>query len=375
LRAAFVLQLVAMKPRSRKFCLWLFATLLPLALWAAPQKHSTQQPRQLIFPVAKGKDQSKQLFGWKDNSHLWLLAFPQEKLWPGTFTQREWNIQTGRLRFITRFKEPSNTGGSTGKIELFSPKTQLATYSISDTEFFLVNLRTHEWTELEFERPIRLRDRELVGCTDNALRNNKPDALSVAFTNLTSLKLIRTVGVNPPAGRAFSYCIGEKNYFPPLIDVSENNNIGVVATALSGASGWDGLLIFNARSGKTLHHFIPKDQSVLGLLCSPDGNTVSAYGSTVYFWNSRSGKRISQQVSPSSEYWWKMAFSPNSKRFAALHGKTGFIWDVRTGQRLQTIYMQPSPNTYESLTLSFSPDSRTLAAFDQWRTLTLWRVN
>lgn len=360
---------------SRRRWPWLFAALLPLALWPAPHKHSTQQPRQLIFPVAKGQDQSTQLFGWKDNSHLWLLAFPQEKLSPGTFTQREWNVKTGEAKFVRRFREPSCPNGGTGQIELFSPQTQLATYTINDNEYFLVNLKTHQWTELEFEHPIRLRDRKLVGYTDNVIRNNKPDALSVAFTNLTSLKVIRTVGVNPPTGRAFSYCIGEKIYFPPLIDVSENNNIGVVATAVSGGSGWDGLLIFNARSGKTLHHFIPKDQSLLGLLCSPDGNTVSAYGSTVSFWNSRSGKRIAQQVSPSSEYSWKMAFSPNSKRFAALHGKTGFIWDVKTGRRLQTINFQPSPNTYHSLILSFSPDSRTLAAFDQWRTLTLWRVN
>ena len=66
------------------------------------------------------------------------------------------------------------------------------------------------------------------------------------------------------------------------------------------------------------------------------------------------------------------SFSPDGKRLAtSYYGDEGIrLWDTRTGQLQRLI-----PGATKGYArLDFSPDGRTLAAFDGNNTVTLWRL-
>ena len=103
----------------------------------------------------------------------------------------------------------------------------------------------------------------------------------------------------------------------------------------------------------------PANRSVYSVSMSPDGRHM-AWGSedgTVTIWDYTVGRPV-HALSDSPSRAWSVAFSPDGRMLASAHEDSYIVlWNVASGERIARI-----PNQNKVLSVSWSPDSRRLAA-------------
>ncbi len=373
-------QISSRKPPRRRWP-WLFAALLPVALYAVIAEKRSWQPREKYLPTPSARQPFPYLLtGWKDETTLSVLEQLVNQGTSNGYKLIEWDVSTGAFNAIAKYKSPGACGGP---IEMFSPQAQSGICSNNGGENTLVDLRRGsraESIDLGEAKLVHLRGMELVDCKATRKAANTPEYLKIDFTEIPTVKVKRSVRVISPKGRWFS-CVWDTGYqfffSPPILSISATGHIGAVAAMEPKTNFHDQLLIFNARSGRHLHNINFVNESIGFLLCSDDGRKVATLSSTIIgksirtmrVWDVHSGTAMLTWTLPSCEGNFIMAFSPDAKWFAIMEGHNGHIWNLQTGQIKRTLKAH-----HKAQFLSFSPSGSTLAAFDGERTITLYRL-
>jgi len=128
-------------------------------------------------------------------------------------------------------------------------------------------------------------------------------------------------------------------------------------------------LIWNVATHELVKALSGHTELVLDEAFAPDGKTLvtCSVDDSIRFWDTTSWKEItpylSQKASVSA-----VALSPDGRRLATASDGTVTLWNVATRSKVASL------ESGGVQTLSFSPDSRTLAAFEWGDFLRLWRA-
>ena len=147
-------------------------------------------------------------------------------------------------------------------------------------------------------------------------------------------------------------------------------------------TGSIGIWVYDARTGIALNLLAGDENFVF----SPEGQILASNsgGTTIRLWDMDTGKQLHtltvhekrvNNMSGDEDWVNNMLFSPDGKTLASSGGvwndRTIRLWDVTTGQQRHTL-IGHSPGYYS---VSFSPDSKTLASSWHDGTIRLWDVN
>jgi RNA polymerase sigma factor (sigma-70 family) len=130
------------------------------------------------------------------------------------------------------------------------------------------------------------------------------------------------------------------------------------------SQGEDGVRVWDAATGKELHHLLPEAGKIWGATdLSPDGKQVAAaiesQDGHIDIWNIASGKKT---ASFGKGYYALVRLSPDGKRLAAYETAKAWlatveVWDVASQRRLLS---WKAHGGHQVMSLFFSPDSRQL---------------
>ncbi len=97
---------------------------------------------------------------------------------------------------------------------------------------------------------------------------------------------------------------------------------------------------------------------------------------TAKLWDVKSGKEI-KTLKGHTDLFTSLSFSPDSKTLAsASHDNTVKLWNVNTGREIQTLKEDKGNfNSSYIQSLSFSPDGKTLASASSDNTIKLWNFD
>ncbi|KAI9694181.1 MAG: hypothetical protein M1822_003452 [Bathelium mastoideum] len=137
------------------------------------------------------------------------------------------------------------------------------------------------------------------------------------------------------------------------------------------ASASDAIRLWDASSGSLLHTC--EDPMVTSVMFSPNGNQLASAssGDAVRLWDvSTTTLRFCKVLVHFDEGWCSVSYSPNGKQLAAGHNDITELWDVVTGELLQTL--PGSSNSEWNRSIMFSPDGKSLASKSADDTILLW---
>ena len=137
------------------------------------------------------------------------------------------------------------------------------------------------------------------------------------------------------------------------------------------SAGDDGALLWDVAARKKIAALTT--EPVGSVTFSPDRNSkilASSGSDGTALWNV--GDRTEIAVLYRSKDVYDLSFSPNGKKLAGVRRDEILLWDVDTGTEIATI---PRADDYVSRSVSFSPDSGTLASMGyDYATVHLWDV-
>jgi len=146
--------------------------------------------------------------------------------------------------------------------------------------------------------------------------------------------------------------------------------------SLLASSGWDEVIhLWDANTGQSIRELTEPRRTInLAIAFSPDGTKLASTGETgnVRLWDVKSGRKL-MDAKGHKDRAFGLAFAPDGQLFASA-GQDGKVrlWDAKTGAQLRTF--SPGVVSQEnSHPLTFSPDSRTLAA-GLGGTIWLWDI-
>jgi WD40 repeat protein len=193
----------------------------------------------------------------------------------------------------------------------------------------------------------------------------------------------RKGGTEPPTGIAFSpegdkliAAIAEMDTY--LFDVKTGKQLHRLAHnwAYRVAYAPDGKTVVSLR-GPALRLWNPKDGKerflefaghqggVMSVAVSPDGTKVASAGENIRLWETTTGKPI--RILPGSAV--SVAFAPDGKTLASAGGASVRLWDVASGKLLKKI---DGKRLLRAVT--FSPDGNYLAAGDEQAAIRIWNL-
>jgi hypothetical protein len=379
------------KPARRRW-LWLFAALLPLALYAVIVERNSWRPRTLY------------------------VAKPDENIYPGRkYITVHWLNDS--KRFYVTSSSPSTTSSSmqcwdahrgirlkewtfpkdcycSGAEWLTNPEGKLAVTRDYNPNRMWVPGATQIIDVAEYFRPLLFTGNSLMGWKWNG------DNIKIVWWSLRANTFERATQVRPPHGYTFYGHKSEIGHQDPLIDLSSDGKTGFLA--LFRENQWDGgtaitarhVLIFDPTTGQHRRVLeLAEEGSRISeghplLRCADNGrlllihkyrsNNATAKGRphALELWNSQTGRLLhswpQQKLSVSVDITRDgslLACAPDWWNFAA-DEKNVRLWDAGTGKLLREFKLQRPVNE-----LKISPDKRTISVADYYGTITLWRVN
>ena len=190
-------------------------------------------------------------------------------------------------------------------------------------------------------------------------------------------------GTEPPTGIAFSpqgdkliAAIAEMDTY--LFDVKTGKQLhrlghnwayrvayapdGKTAVSLRGPA----LRLWNPDDGKERFlEFAGHQSGVMSVAVSSDGATVASAGENIGIWEATTGKLI--RTLPTAAV--SVAFSPDGKTLASGGGRSVRLWDVASGKETKKI---DGPRLLRAV--AFSPDGKLLAAGDEQAVIRIWNL-
>lgn len=161
-------------------------------------------------------------------------------------------------------------------------------------------------------------------------------------------------------------------------DVAPSDTTAINAIAFSPDSTQlaiataNGIKLHDTYTGKELALFSAPLDNTVALAFSPDNRTVaSASGNaTLHLWNTRTGEHRTHlwHTYPITA----LAFSPDGNTLATGSFREIRLWNLTTGQPIQTSVLEGHRDMVT--TLAFSPDSKILASTSFYGTILLWDV-
>ena len=167
-------------------------------------------------------------------------------------------------------------------------------------------------------------------------------------------------------------------------DVAFSPNGRILASAASG-SGVNTVRLWDAATGTHIHK-LEHPESVNSISFSPDSSVIASgvSGRGVYLWNVATGTFINKFggiSSPESSIVDKVVYSPDGRTIAAVYVRFGqvHLWDAATGTLKNTLehkkYFGNKRYRYRVNSVSFTPDSNTLASGSLDGTVRLWNAS
>ncbi len=134
--------------------------------------------------------------------------------------------------------------------------------------------------------------------------------------------------------------------------------------------------IWKRQSGKTIHKLKGHSQWIWCVDYSPDGTRVasSSHDMTTKIWSARDGKLLQTlSVNDGQRRWnYSCDFSSDSKKLITGHPALAVLWDVMTGEKIQSFDVGGHENYIQAVALS--PDGTRAATGGLDKTITLWNT-
>jgi WD40 repeat protein len=160
----------------------------------------------------------------------------------------------------------------------------------------------------------------------------------------------------------------------PVHGVALNPVTGALASAHHDGTVkvWDSEHGGAGRANPWILSFPAHTDAVFGVTYSPDGRLLATAGGrdqehNIGIWQAATGKAI--RGLRQEHFVRSVAFSPDSRRLACTSGRKVALWDVTTGQELDSISFA---DHLQFLRVAFSPDGRRLAMACEGQTVRLW---
>jgi WD40 repeat protein len=144
------------------------------------------------------------------------------------------------------------------------------------------------------------------------------------------------------------------------------------SNALASAH-YDGTVkVWDSTTGQMLLDIPAHADAVLGVAYSADGRLLASAGGrdqdkNIGIWEASTGKLIHGHQQ--EQFVFHVAFSPDGERLACTTGRKVALWDVTTGEELDSLSFENPP---QFLRVAFSPDGRRLALACEDQTVRLW---
>ena len=286
----------------------------------------------------------------KANTGVRALAFSQDGLTlaAGAGRIRLWDVRTGDL--LRTFEERSGVGNALA----FSPDAS----TLVSGGGAVIGL----WDALTGKR---LKVRYGEGSADFIVFS--PDGMAIAGGSSRDGKV-----------RLWNAHTGEEiltiaEHMKPIYSLAYSSDGRTLAIGTGHV--YEGIRLWDVLTGQNYLNLEGHEHLVQSLAFSHDGSTLASgsWDDTARLWDVRTGKNLHvlREWSGCGDVD-AVALSPDGRLLATVYGCKVYLWNVRTGERLETL----ADHLEEVSTIAFSPDGSTLASGGSWgdATIRLWDV-
>ena len=227
-----------------------------------------------------------------------------------------------------------------------------------------------------------------AGCKDRHARHSLRDRPSVVATpvllpNRPSLRLNRDAGIAVSGGQATSLRTTAWHHPARVVGVASPAIENTVLTAQADGlvRFWDSVTGRHERAVDVTASRAGTHSPVRYFAISPDGRYLGAAGfvkhddsakieATVWIW-SMQGNEPLRKIDLGLADLQCLAFSPDGATVATGAGREAKLWDIATGECLDTIELVPIQSLFS---LSFTPDGDSLATIEQGAGIKIWNL-
>jgi WD40 repeat protein len=363
-----------MNGSPRKFCLWLFAALLPLALFSVIREKQSWRPREILCGP---NDASVYDLHWLSETHLWAqVEGRKEKV------AQIWDSQQRRLLSVQKPPQPYANW-------YFAPSfdgTLLLCSQYGSQTQYLWDAATSKLRRLDNFTVYRMSQNRLIGCSP--LNQRPTGGFTVTTRSLQTLQTLSSAEVRPPAGYELLSGTEGTDGGPPSqwINLTPDGTLGAAALSrpVEGKNGQcaSKVLIFDIRTGHHLHtlnvgygfghiHSVrwAGDAHTLLVTYHKDNASQVPVATIFQLWNAIEGRQLpnlGKGPVVNRDGSLSVAYRPNRANLSYEIA----VWDNQSGRCLRIL---PAKAHKSFNGTSLSPEGNTLAIANA-NTITLYRL-